>query len=245
MPEAVPDQDPFRHHPELRGKIRPAAECFFRDVDLAIIDADAAEAGFPPDWRTPDDQREAGRNAWLADHRDGDLWVFAYGSLMWDPGLEFAEVRRGAVTGYTRSFCLWDEGGRGSKAQPGLMAAIDAGTGCEGLVFRIEQEKLEHETFVLFRREMIAPAYRPVWVEVATAPGPVQALSFAANHESDDIVTGIALDEQARMIANAHGFLGSNFSYLDDMQAHLALLGIEDAYVRDLHERAVALRATG
>ena len=239
----MPDPDPFRHHPELRGKIRPASECFFRDVDLAALDAQLLEAGFPADWRTPDDQREANGHAWLADHRDRDLWVFAYGSLMWDPGMEFAEVRRGAVTGYARSFCLWDDGARGTKAQPGLMAAIDAGAGCEGLVFRIEKDKLEHETFVLFRREMIAPAYRPVWVEVATAEGTVRALGFAANHDSEDIVTGIALDEQARMIAYAEGLLGSNFAYLDDMHAHLALLGIEDSYVRELHARAAAFRA--
>lgn len=241
----MPPEDPLRHHPELRGKIRPASECFFRDLDLAAFDAQVIAAGFPADWRTPDDEREANRLAWLADHRDRDLWVFAYGSLMWDPGLEFAEVRRGAISEYARSFCLKDEGARGSFEHPGLMAAIDVGTGCEGLVFRIEKDRIEHETFVLFRREMILPAYQPTWVEVATAEGAVTALGFVANHDSEDIVPGIALDEQARMIARAEGLLGTNFAYLDDMHSHLALLGVEDGYVSDLHARVTALRAKG
>ncbi len=80
---------------------------------------------------------------------------------MWDPAMEFAEVRRARTSGFARSFCLWDVGGRGSAENPGLMLTIDAGAGCEGMAFRISVEKLDHETFVLFRREMFAPAYRP------------------------------------------------------------------------------------
>lgn len=241
----MPAPDPFRHHPELRGRIRPAAESFFRDLDLAALDARVIAAGQPADWRTPDAVREANRHAWLADHRGADLWVFAYGSLMWDPALEFAEVRRGTTEGFERSFCLWDDGARGSVEHPGLMAALDRGRQCTGLVFRIAADKVEHETFVLFRREMIAEGYFPVWLTVATAQGPVTALSFAADHGCDTIVPGLPLDEQARMIAHAEGDLGSNFEYLDNMHAQLSLLGIEDAQVNALYARVTALRASG
>ncbi len=68
-------------------------------------------------------------------------WVFGYGSLMWDPSVEFNEVRYAHCSGFQRSFCLWDEGGRGSAKQPGLMLAIDEGGKCEGLAFRIETKK--------------------------------------------------------------------------------------------------------
>jgi cation transport protein ChaC len=128
--------DPFRHHPELRGQIKPAADSFFRDLDLAEVEAHAAKAGMPPDWRTPDDVREAGRRAALAGRLDRDLWVFGYGSLMWDPGMEFTELRRAHSPGFARRFCLWDEGGRGTVAAPGLMLAIDEAedeTGCDGM----------------------------------------------------------------------------------------------------------------
>ena len=242
-PERPPLPDPFRHHPELRGKIRPAAQSFFRDLDLAALDARVIAAGQPADWRTPDAVREANRRAWLADHRGHDLWVFAYGSLMWDPALDFSEVRHGTTEGFERNFCLRDDGARGSVEHPGLMAAIDGGGMCAGLVFRIEADKVEHETFVLFRREMIADGYIPVWLDVDTAHGPVRALSFAANRACDNIVPGLPLEEQARMIAHAEGDLGSNFEYLDNLRAQLALLGIEDAYVTALYARVTALRA--
>ncbi|MEC9343767.1 MAG: gamma-glutamylcyclotransferase [Pseudomonadota bacterium] len=237
------DVDPYRHHEELRGRIRPASESYFRDLDLAEFDARVIKAGFPADWRTPCEVREADRRAWLEGRKGQDLWVFGYGSLMWDPSVEFAEVRKARCDGYQRSFCLWDEGGRGSVAAPGLMLALDEGGHCEGLTFRIEAGKLDHETFVLFRREMIAPAYRPAWLALETAHGPVEALGFVANHAYADIRPGIAPDVQAAMIARASGFLGSNFDYLSDTAEHLDLLGIEDAYVAGLYAAVRELRA--
>lgn len=235
--------DPFRHHPVLSGKIKPASDSFFRNLDLADIDARVADAGFPADWRTPCEVREAERCDWFNGRWGTDLWVFGYGSLMWDPSMEFAEVRRGCTTKFARSFCLLAEFGRGSVEQPGLMLALDSGGGCEGLAFRIEAEKLDHETSILFRREMITKAYRPIWLMLETALGPIEALSFAANHGHEKIVPDIAVQEQARMIAHAEGFFGTNFDYLADMQAHLALLEINDDYVADLHARVGALRS--
>jgi glutathione-specific gamma-glutamylcyclotransferase len=235
------DCEPFCHHPELRDKIKPAAESFFRDLDLAVIDAHAAKAGFAADWRTPSKDREAGRRDWLRGRWEQDLWVFGYGSLMWDPSVEFAEVRHAHCHGHERSFCLWDEAGRGSVEAPGLMLAIDEGGQCEGLAFRIESDKLEHETFVLFRREMIAAAYRPKWLRLDTAAGPVEALGFVANRGHERIRPGIALAEQAGMIARAQGMLGSNRDYLSDTHEQLQLLCIDDVYVSKLYAAVCAL----
>jgi len=234
--------DPYRHHPELRGQIKPAADSFFRDLDLAVMDARAAEVGRPADWRTPCEEREAARRDWLTGRMDQDLWVFGYGSLMWDPALDYTEVRRARVHGYARSFCLWDEGGRGSLEQPGLMLALDEGEGCEGLVFRIAAGTVDHETFVLFRREMIAGAYKPAWLAMESAQGPIEALGFVANHAHDRIRPGIPLDQQAQMLAVAEGVLGTGFEYLSATHDHLAHMGIEDLYISDLHRRASALR---
>lgn len=235
------DGDPFHLHPELREKIKPAVESYFRDWDLSALDASAAERGAPVDWRTPDEEREVGRRDWLKDRWDQDLWIFGYGSLMWDPSVEFNEVRHAHCRGYQRSFCLWMEGGRGSEEEPGLMLAMDEGGNCEGLAFRIEAAKLDRETFVLFRREMIFSAYRPTWLNLDTVDGPIEALGFAANHDHERIIPGIPLHDQAKMISRAEGFLGTNFEYLSNTHEHLKLLGIEDTYVSDLYAAVVAL----
>ncbi len=237
--------DPFRHHPHLRDKIRPASESFFRDMNMDEIDARAAEAGFSADWRTPCDEREANRREFMIGHGDGDLWVFGYGSLMWDPALEFDEVRVARSEGYQRSFCLWDEGGRGSFAAPGLMLALDGGGACDGVAFRIHRDRIDHETFVLFRREMIGAAYRPAWLSLDTAQGAVTALTFVANHGHERIRPDIPLAEQARMIAIAEGMLGTNFDYLSDTHSHLETMNIHDGYVSELFGAVRQLRAEG
>lgn len=238
------DRDPFHHHPELCGNIKPAEESFFRNFNLQVLDAKAAEAGFPADYRTPSEEREAERRDWLHGRADQDLWIFGYGSLMWDPSVEFDEVRHAHCHGFQRSFCLWDEGGRGTIEAPGLMLAIDEGGECEGLAFRITADKLEHETFVLFRREMFAPVYRPKWLNLDTANGPVEALGFVANRGHEKIRPGILLHDQAKMIARASGFFGANFDYLSDMHEHLKLLGVEDIYVSDLYAAVSTLHDT-
>ena len=115
--------------------------------------------------------------------------------------------------------------------EPGLMLAIDEGGSCEGLAFRVGSEKLEYETFVLFRREMLAPVYRPIWLSLDTASGPIEALSFVANRDHEKIKPGILLEDQAKMIARAKGMFGTNFDYLSDMYERLEILGIEDKYV--------------
>ena len=236
------ERDAYHLHPDLRGKIKPAADSFFRDLDLGVIDAHGVEAGFPSDWRTPCEDRDAERRLWLEGRWEQDLWVFGYGSLMWDPSIEFDEVRHAHCPGHQRSFCLWDDGGRGSMDEPGLMLAIDAGGSCEGLAFRVPHGKLEHETFVLFRREMLAPVYRPVWLDLDTAAGPIEALGFVANHDHESIRPGIPLAQQAGMIARAKGMFGDNFDYLSDLHEHLDLLGIEDPYVSALYAATDALR---
>ena len=124
------------------------------------------------------------------------------------------------------------------------MLAIDEGGNCEGLGFRIEAKKLDHETFVLFRREMIAAAYRPTWLSLDTAGGPIEALGFVANHGHERIRPGIPLHNQAKMIARAEGILGTNFDYLSDTHEHLEFLGIDDIYVSDLYAAVGSLHDT-
>ena len=124
------------------------------------------------------------------------------------------------------------------------MLAIDEGGNCEGLAFRIVAKKLDHETFVLFRREMIAAAYRPTWLGLDTAGGPIKALGFVANRDHERIRTDILALDQARMIARAKGFLGTNFDYLSKTHERLNLLEIEDNYVSELYAAVVALQDT-
>lgn len=227
--------DPYAHCPALRGKITDPETSFWRGFDMAQIDARMRAMGHPETWRYGDAERDAMRDAFLAPLKGVDLWVFAYGSLMWDPGFRFAEVRHGQAPGYARHFCLKDTfGARGTPERPGLMAALDRGAVCGGLVFRIAPEAAVAEFDVLWRREMIADGYLPVVIGVDTAQGPVRAVSFLADPASALMVRDLTRAEQVRFLATGRGFLGSSRDYIEGIAAQFEVLGIEDAEVTDL-----------
>lgn len=227
----------FTHVPQLRDKIRDPETSRFRNLDMTRLDQRAREAGYPPDWRRSDAEREATRDAALSDRAGEDLWIFAYGSLMWDPGFYFDEVRVARAEGYQRSFCLKMKIGRGSPENPGLMAALDLGQACDGLVFRIRAEHVEPETQIIWRREMIGYGYVPTFVPLETRAGPVEALTFVVDRESGRYAGGLDVDHAARLIARAHGINGTNLEYLDNLAAQLDLLELEDEGFVELYRR--------
>ena len=61
-----------------------------------------------------DEQLSASLTATLTHKPKGaGWWVFAYGSLLWNPLFPFAEARRGSLHGLHRRFCLWSLASRG------------------------------------------------------------------------------------------------------------------------------------
>jgi len=227
--------DPFFHHPELRDKISDPLTSPSRALTTAKLAALAKARSLPVNWWYSDSEREAERAEILAGRRGTDLWVFGYGSLMWDPALRFEEVRRAHVTSYARRFILKDiYGGRGTVDAPGLMVALDSGEKCDGLAFRISRENIEEETKVLWQRERIGPAYVPVFVEAITADSRMTALTFVADHEADLIDATLTRAQQIEYCATGTGFMGTSLDYLRNISRQFAALGIQDDEVSEL-----------
>lgn len=242
---AARDDDPFRHHPELRGLIRDFEASPLRELDLDELDRQVVTNGGPADWRYTDAQRRESRARVLDRRWDEDLWVFAYGSLMWDPGFRFTEVRACTVSGYERRFCLQTQLGRGTPDQPGLMAALDVGVSCAGLAFRIPREHLDEETWVLWRRELLMPAYVPAFVSTETAHGTVEALTFLMDRSIPAYVPDLTDGQIARQMAVSCGFLGTNLEYAENLADNLAAVGLADPYVEQLRDRARSIARRG
>lgn len=234
----------FQHTPALRNLITPpdASEMRFGLDRFAELDIQARTEDWPPGWRMDHDEREANRQAVLAGRWSDDLWVFAYGSLIWNPAVYVEEYRYGDLPHWRRRFCMRLESARGSHAQPGLMAALDHGGHCHGVVFRISAALLDQETRFMWNREMFAGAYCPKFFEVATPQGPVEALVFVMNHENHRYMPDLSDDETAQMIAVAEGSLGTNFEYLQSLIAHLDELGIKDDDMKKLHTLTCSFR---
>ncbi len=231
----------FRHLPALEGSIIPpdASEMRIGLDHFEDLDAQAKAENWAPGWRMTHQDREANRHKVLNGRMNQDLWVFAYGSLIWDPAVKVEEYRLGTVTGWRRKFCMRIESGRGTPEHPGLMAALDEGGHCDGVVLRIPAALVDQETEFMWRREMFSGAYRPVFQDVSTPQGRVEALLFVIDHGNRRYVPDMPEREAASIIASAEGRLGPNFDYLNSLLRHLGELGIEDEDMRRLHGLAV------
>jgi glutathione-specific gamma-glutamylcyclotransferase len=183
----------------------------------------------------------------LASHEGGEaLWLFAYGSLIWKPEVEYVEERRGTVRGWHRSFCMRMTRWRGTKEQPGLMMALDRGGQCTGVVYRLAGDSMEAELGKLFRREMKAkPANNPPrWLTVKTDQGPLRAIAFVMNRKGGAYAGRLPPEQVAGVIAKACGHLGSCAEYLYNTVSHLEERGIHDSNLWRL-QRLVAERISG
>lgn len=172
------------------------------------------------------------------------LWVFGYGSLLWDPGFAVAETRLASLEDYARSFCMRSIHHRGSEEDPGLVLALDETPGafCDGLALRAEPGSEEATIAYLRERELISSAYVERHVTLGLEDGRrVEALAYVINRAHWQYCRDLPLEEQAQIIARAVGGRGPNTEYLWNTAAHLTELGIEDADLQWLAERVRAL----
>jgi glutathione-specific gamma-glutamylcyclotransferase len=239
------DDDPYTHLPHLRGCLTPPDQSALRITPqhLANWDRDACARGLPADWRWSEQQIEASRCALLGEAPpQDDLWVFGYGSLMWDPAIHFSEVRQAELAGHARRFSYKTMMGRGTPERPALMLTLEPGAStCCGLVFRVPRALAAEESAMLWRREMVRGGYRPQRLPVHTPQGPVQALAFLSNPAHPGYIGELPLAESAAIIAAAAGQLGRNRDYLRQLDQQLLRLGVADPYIHQLWAAVQAL----
>ncbi|AXQ94090.1 gamma-glutamylcyclotransferase [Cereibacter azotoformans] len=173
------------------------------------------------------------------------LWVFGYGSLIWNPGFPVEQSVTARLDGWRRSFCMTSIHYRGTLSVPGLVLALDAapGEGCAGVAFRAATGT-EAETLAALReRELISRAYLEQWLPVELTTGEtVEALVYVIDPAHQQYCGHLDLETQARIIARAAGERGPNRDYLLNTVAHLEQLGIDDP---DLCWLATRVRALG
>ena len=172
------------------------------------------------------------------------MWVFGYGSLIWNPEFPVAERRIARVTGWHRSFCMRSIHHRGTIDDPGLVLALDARPDslCDGVAFRVAPGA-EADTLAMLReRELISSAYLEDWLMAEFADGgAARALCYVIDPKHEQYCGGLDLETQARIIASAVGGRGPNRDYLWATDRHLAELGIADADLSWLAERVRGL----
>ncbi len=167
--------------------------------------------------------------------KDG-LWVFGYGSLIWNPAFNFVEKRKAHIFGFHRKFCLHLTIGRGSPEKPGLMLALDKGGSCKGIAFKIAEDQIHSETEILWMREMISGAYQPRWLTIHTDLGSVRGFTFVVNQKHERYLNNLNLDQTCKAISMGEGQLGSCRDYLFHTVEGLEELDIRDSYLKRLQK---------
>ena len=173
------------------------------------------------------------------------MWVFGYGSLMWDPGFDPAEQQTARLVGWHRSFCMASIHYRGTPEAPGLVLALDrrAGAFCAGVAFRVADQRAEQVMAYLHGRELVSDAYLERLLPVDLADGrQVMAVTYVIDHAHAQYRAGLTPDQQAATIARARGLTGSNRDYLTNTVTHLQALGLEDADLIDIARRVAQTR---
>ena len=189
-----------------------------------------------------DADQEASLRGLLDSHTNGaDVWLFGYGSLVWNPIIHFDERRVARLHGFHRSFCLWSHVNRGSLQKPGLVLALDLGGSCRGVAYRIAGHHAREELRLLWRREMVLGAYSPRWTQVDTGGETVQAIAFFVNRDHPNYAGKLPLESVIKTLVSARGQLGTPAEYLMETVRGLNEHGVRDAYLLELRRRVLAM----
>ncbi len=158
------------------------------------------------------------------------LWVFGYGSLLWNPGFEVAEQAVATLHGWHRSFCMSSIHHRGTEEDPGLVLALDAenNANCHGLALRVKPGTEEAALKELRERELVSSAYLERELPLNLLDGrKVTAVTYVIDPNHVQYIH-LPLEQQAKVISTAVGGRGPNTEYLFNTAAHLTELGIKD-----------------
>lgn len=168
------------------------------------------------------------------------MWVFGYGSLLWNPGFEVAEQAVATLPGYARSFCMWSIHHRGTEAYPGLVLALDEDPAhaCEGVALAVARGSEDQTLTYLRERELISSAYLERELDIDLVDGRrVRAVCYVINPDHVQYCGGMPLEEQAQVIARAKGGMGPNTEYLYNTATHLTDIGLHDPDLEWLSQR--------
>jgi cation transport protein ChaC len=175
--------------------------------------------------------------------RQCDIWVFGYGSLMWNPGFPHCAAEPALLRGWHRSFCVYSHRYRGTPERPGLVLGLDRGGACRGVAFRVSAPDVRTALGYLWEREMVGGVYDMRELGVSTRAGIIKAHAFTVRRSHAGYAGRLGIDETARLILQGLGGRGPCREYLENTVRQLECLGLVDGPLHKLEQRVKELAA--
>lgn len=161
--------------------------------------------------------------------KQADLWLFSYGSLIWQPEFQSAEEHLATVKGYHRALCLWSYEFRGTPTYPGLVFGLDRGGICQGLVSKIPAASVIEVFTKLWQREMGQGSYLPKWVKCHLPDEQtVLAIAFVMDRKNEQYAGNLSDADKQVIVQNAKGKRGACQEYVMETIKALRAHGIVD-----------------
>ena len=165
-----------------------------------------------------------------------ELWIFAYGSLMWRPGFDYQERQTARLHGFHRALCIYSHIYRGTPERPGLVMGLDRGGSCHGVAFRVSVERAPAALEYLRTRELITNVYTERRLPIRLSGGRmVRALAYVAERGHSQYAGRLSPEALLTLVRQGIGEAGSNVDYVRQTYLHLRSLGFDDAHLRWLH----------
>jgi glutathione-specific gamma-glutamylcyclotransferase len=167
-------------------------------------------------------------------------WVFAYGSLMWNPGFATPQTEAARLQGWHRAFCVYSEHYRGTPQKPGLILGLLPGGSCRGRAHRLPRQGYDAVRRYLWDREInndgvYEEAVRPIHLANGEV---VEALVYLADRRHRQFAGKLPLAKAAQLVRQGRGATGTNLAYVENTVTHLHQLGLRDAGLEELARRA-------
>ncbi len=171
---------------------------------------------------------------------EGELWVFGYGSLIWNPGFPSVESQTARLYGYHRRLCVWSWEYRGTAEHPGLVLGLDRGGSCHGVALRVAEKDKHGAVAYLMRRELTTLVYRPLRARMRLAGGrTVHALTFVVDPSQHQYAGHLDTEQLLAIVSHARGCRGANQEYVVNTHQHLVELGIPCPRLTRLVDRLI------
>jgi glutathione-specific gamma-glutamylcyclotransferase len=170
--------------------------------------------------------------------KDGTLWIFGYGSLIFRPSFDFDEKRVASVKGWVRRFWQGSTDHRGLPGAPGRVVTLaeEPAGSCRGMAYRLPSARREAILEELDFREQDGYVRQELALhfEGSRDESPQAGLAYVALPGNPQYLGPAPLPVIAAQMRAARGPSGSNAEYLVQLAETLRALEADDPHVYEL-----------